>query len=73
MLSCSPVGLIPAFLWVGLEESLKLPLHDAVRRELGWKEPCASTIDPLLLILPMLGNLCMVVVSEGAEDEGTGS
>lgn len=73
MPSCSPRVLISAFFRGGLKESLKLPLHEAVRRELDWKELSASTIDALLGILPILGNLCMEVICEGAEDEGIGS
>lgn len=56
----SPEGLISP-IFGGLNESLKLPLHEAVRRECA-KWELLPSICPWFEMLPALGNLCMVIV-----------
>ena len=66
MPSASPKGFT-SLVFGGLNESLKLPLHEAVRRECVEREPRPFVITPWLGMLPMLGNLCMV------DDDGGGT
>ena len=54
----------------GLNESLKLPLHDAVRRELDETKSFPFIISPFLVMLSMLGNLCIAIADEDVEGCG---
>ena len=60
MPKAAPEGLISP-IFGGLNESLKLPLHEAVRREWEKLESLPS-VCPCFEMLPALGNLCMVIV-----------
>lgn len=66
--SASTKGLVST-IFGGLYDSLKLPLHEAGRRERDDMEalPLPFIALPPLAILSMLGNLCMFIFEE---DEG---
>lgn len=66
MPNTSPRGFISALLG-GLNDSAKLPLHDAVLRERDEREPLPLpllmpvVVVPLFEMLSMLANLCMFI------------
>jgi hypothetical protein len=69
MLNISPCDLDSTALG-GLNESLKLPLQDAVRREWDETGPLPFIIAPFLVMLSTLENLCIVSAEDVEGCEG---